>query len=144
MSRVTYTVLDIAQGLENTISAGLESTIYTYVAPSTMGSALPAVLIEPVTANFSQLMNRGGDVWEFLVYVIVSRADMDTAIEQLSNFLTGEGPDSIRRAIFDNRNLGIGDNVQAYVYGMHGYGGSFKWYNVPHVGAALLVRVHIN
>lgn len=139
-----YDLETICQGIADTITAGIEkSPFYTYVAPSEMGE-LPCALIEPVMADFMGAMGRGADTYDFIVYVIVSRGDLPTAVSQLSTLLSGDGPDSIRRAIFEGKHLGLGDHVTAFVYGMHNFGGKFPWYDIPHIGAQLLLRVIIN
>lgn len=143
MTTKPYTLQQLSQAILDTASAGLETAMNTYIMPSALGE-LPALAVEPMVANFTEAMNRGTDVWEFCLYVLVSANDFPTAVEQLSNFCTGDGPNSVRRALFDNPNIDLGKNVVAVVHGLHGYGGKFPWYGAAHVGAELLVRVYVS
>lgn len=134
---------EVRQGLASTISAGVSSPLYTYANIEEVQS-LPAALIEPSSGDFEVSMNRGSDFYDLNIFVLVSRADPKSAQTILDGFITGDGPDSIRRAIYDKDDLGIGPNVDATLRGMRGYGGSLEGYGVPHVGAVLQVRVLVS
>ena len=79
--------------------------------------------------------------WDFNVYVLTSRS-VDSAYGQelLDKLVSGAGEDSIRQILFENADLGL-DSTDAQCYALKGYGGSFDWAKVPHVGAVLKVTV---
>lgn len=136
-------ISDVRQGLADTISAGVTSPLYTYANVEEIQN-LPAALIEPASSDFEVSMNRGSDYVDFNVFVLVSRADPKSAQIVLDGFISGDGPDSIRRAIYDKDDLGLGPNVDATLHAMRGYGGSLESYGTVHIGAVLQVRVLIS
>lgn len=126
--------------LAQTIDANTSSELYIYDQVADVGH-LPAVLIEPTAADFQGAIARGLDVWMFNVFILVNRNDMNQSQAVLDSIITGDGPDSIRAALFANPFIGLEDGTQADVIGMKGYGGSFEWAAIPHIGAILQVRV---
>lgn len=146
MSAAPYLLTDITEGLLTTIKSGLSTPVSTYTLPDAVGNNLPAIAVEPVMSDFAVDFARGSDTWEFLVYVLVSVNHLPTAVKQLSQFVTGSGPDSVRQALWNHPDLGIGGTVpvQAVCHGMHAYAYKFPWYGTAHIGAALLVRVYVN
>lgn len=138
-----HTISELRQALADTITAGVAGPIYTYAAVEEMQN-LPAALIEPSSNDFVVAMQRGSDVYDFNVFVMVSRADPKSAQATLDGFVSGDGPASIRRAVYDKEDLGLGDDVSATVHSMKGYGGSLESYGVPHIGAVLQVRILVS
>ena len=71
---------------------------------------------------------------------------MRTASADLDDFLESAGPRSIREAIFNNPNLGLDEDevgtVQAFVSGVHEYGGGYRDARIDVIGAVLRVDVH--
>jgi len=136
------TLNEIRKKLAKVIEDGTDATVYAYPRITNKGE-LPAVMIEPVVADFMETMNRGSDEWFFTVYVLVKMSgDEDAAQDELDEFVTGVGPNSIRQIVWDNRELFKG--VTAFVYGMTDYGGSFKWGEAQHIGAKLKARVVVD
>lgn len=118
---------------------------YPYV---TSAVNLPAVLCMPGSnrrdneaGNFSLAMARGTESWTLQLIVLVPRTDDAASQKQLDGFLSKEGPNSIRQAIWDTPDLGLGD-VDAQVIGAFEYHGSYDMVRTPHAGAALIVKVH--
>ncbi|WP_146132526.1 hypothetical protein [Streptomyces solincola] len=103
---------------------------------------LPAIVVKPSTGDFTGAFQRGLDTWEFEVYVLVARQNSQTQQELLDEFLTGAGPNSIRRVVYENPTLGRSDVIDAMVKRMRGYGGTFQAAQVQHTGAILTVTVH--
>lgn len=136
-------ISDVRQGIADTISIGVSSPIYTYAFVEEVQN-LPAALIEPASADFEVAMSRGSVYFDFNIFVLVSRTDPKSAQATLDGFISGYGPDSIPRAIYDKDDLGLGPNVDATLHAMRGYGGSLESYGVPHLGAVLQVRVLIS
>lgn len=136
------TLSEIRAGLADTVrAAGIG--VYTYAQVRDKGH-LPAVVIEPIEADFDKAMQRGMDTWQFNLFVLVKGIDEDAAQRKLDSFVTGSGPNSIRQIIFENKHLGLGDEVNAHVYALKSYGGEFKWNKVEHIGAILKVTVHVD
>lgn len=139
------TLTEIRNGLANTINGKTSVYLNTYAFVPDTGN-LPALVIEPVSVMYEGAMGRHSDVWDFNVFVLISRNDMRSAQELLDALVAGSGPDSIRQIIEEHDDLGLGedDSVTASVYAMHGYGGAFEWAGTPHIGAIIKVRVLVD
>lgn len=107
-------------------------------------SNLPAVVVAPVSADFDVSMGRGVDTWQIDLFVLVSDSERGLAQNQLDGLVTGAGSSSIRQAIFQARDLGLGvtSGTDAHVSGMSSYGARFTMSNLGHVGAKLRLVVH--
>lgn len=135
---------ELRDGLANVVRLNTTAGIYTYAEVEARGN-FPAVVIEPHSADYNVSMARGTDSWDFNIFVLVRGADLPTAQRELDSFVTGSGDNSIRRAIFENQDLGLGDDVTgAHVYLMRGYGGAFEWAGTEHLGAILKARVYVS
>lgn len=134
-------LLSIREALKSTVDNKTQVELNVYDLVEDMG-ALPAVIIEPNTCDFDGAFGRGMDVWDFNVYVLVSRS-ASSAVGQrlLDKLISGEGPDSLRKILYENGDLGLEDGTTAHVYQLKAYGGAFDWAKVSHVGAVLKVRV---
>lgn len=99
----------------------------------------PAFMVVPRSTDFQKAFGRGLDSYAFDVIVLISRRDDDLAQIDLDPFITGGGSKSIRQAIFNARDLGIG--VDASVTGMADYGAAYTVGNTDYVGARLTVEV---
>lgn len=135
------TLVDICKGLEGVIERGVATKLFVYDYVKSTGD-LPAVIIVPDKADFMNAFGQGSDEWFFNVFVLVStKAGDRLAQNQLRALCDSHGPDSIRRAIADEPQLGATDLV-AFAYGLKGYSGKFQWNeNNPHVGALIQVKV---
>jgi hypothetical protein len=100
----------------------------------------PAVVAIPRKADFAGALQRGLDTWEFDLYVLVRRREGGYAQQELDQYITGNGPKSIRRALYEHPTLGLPD-TDAFVKGVDGYGGQFQVARIHHVGAILKVTV---
>jgi hypothetical protein len=131
----------IKQALADTIEEFVtaeELNVFPYI-PDLIQT--PAVCIDVHMAKFDGAMARGDDMWRFNVYVVVQRGDADNSQENLDGFLESAGPRSIREAIFTKPDLGL-DDCQAFVSGVHEYGGGYRDARIDVVGAILRVDVH--
>lgn len=133
------TLTQIRRALATTISDGVASEVFDYAHVADV-QQLPAVVIIPEEADFSGAFQRGLDEWKIDVYVLVPRTETVNAQEELDEYITGSGPESIRQVIYNNPTLGLAD-TDAYVLGVKGYGGEFQSARVPHIGAVLKVCV---
>lgn len=101
----------------------------------------PAVVVDPVDANFVAAMGRGTDTWEFDLHVVVSDAEETLGQIALDDYVTGAGPKSIRTAVWNDRDLGLA-HTDAHVSALVAYGVRFEQAPIQHVGATLRLVVH--
>lgn len=131
----------IKQALADTIEdhvSSKELNVFPYI-PDLIQT--PAVCIDVHMSKFDGAMMRGDDMWRFNVYIVVQRGDAENSQEELDDFLESAGPRSIREAIFNKPDLGL-DDCQAFVSGVHEYGGGYRDARIDVVGAILRVDVH--
>lgn len=128
----------LADTIEKHVSPAQEVNVFTYI-PDLIQT--PAVCIDPHMSKFDGAMARGDDMWRFNVYIVVQRGDAENSQDELDDFLESAGPRSIREAIFNSPDLGLGD-CQAFVSGVHEYGGGYRDARIDVVGAILRVDVH--
>jgi hypothetical protein len=131
----------IKRALADVIEAHVTSeelNVFTYI-PDLIQT--PAICIEPHMSKYDGSMSRGDDMWRFSVYIVVQRTDAEDSQDFLDGFLEGTGPRSIREAIYNNTDLGLPD-CQAFVTGMHEYGGGYRDARIDVIGAVLRVDVH--
>jgi hypothetical protein len=127
----------LADTIEGYVSSE-EINVFTYI-PDLIQT--PAVCIEPHMSKYDGAMSRGDDMWRFNVYIVVQRTDAEESQDYLDSFLEGSGPRSIREAIESKPDLGLSD-TQAFVTGMHEYGGGYRDARIDVIGAVLRVDVH--
>lgn len=132
----------VREALANIVFAAMpeDSNFYTYAQMNDKPTT-PCMIVEPFESDFQISFNRGTDCWYFMLYILCSRQDTPTAQLELDEYVSGDGPKSIRRIINDSEDLGLPD-TQAFVTGMKGYGGSFEANRTPMVGAVLTVKVN--
>jgi hypothetical protein len=131
----------IKQALADTIEEHITSeelNVFTYI-PDLIQT--PAVCIDVHMSKFDGAMARGDDMWRFNLYIVVQRGDAENSQSNLDDFLESAGPRSIREAIFNKPDLGL-DDCQAFVTGVHEYGGGYRDARIDVVGAVLRVDVH--
>lgn len=129
------------------VAAAEDIDLYCY--PYVKGSvSLPCVMVMPggggrdnKAGDFTMAMDRGTEKWSFQLLVLCARTDEDNGQQLLDQFIDKEGELSIRQALWETPDLGLGD-VDAMVTGVGEYHGQYDMVRVPHVGAALLVQVH--
>lgn len=138
---------EIRQGLIDTICNYVETDLFGFAYMEDV-KTLPAVLVKPggggrddKAADYTSTMGRGTEIWDFQLIVLCSRGHTAAGQRQLDEFISKTGPNSIRQAIWDKPDLGLGD-VDAMVRGVSDYGAEWKSANVENLGAAVLVKVH--
>lgn len=136
----------LKQALADTIESHVTSeelNVFTYI-PDLIQT--PAICIDVHTSKFDGAMARGDDMWRFNLYIVVQRSDAEESQSNLDDFLESTGPRSIREAIFNNPSLGVDEDqhgfVQAFVSGVHEYGGGYRDARIDVIGAVLRVDVH--
>jgi len=142
---------EIREGIADTVRDYVSSNgdIDLYAYPYVKGTVnLPAVLVMPggggrdnKAGDFVMSMNRGTEKWSFQLIVLCSRTDEDSGQQLLDQLIDKAGNMSIRQAIWQTPDLGLGD-VDAMITGVAEYHGQYEMVRTPHVGAALLLQVH--
>ena len=127
----------IRTALKDTIEAAVTDVQGYDTVPESIN--VPAVVVAPRTTDFGRAFGRGQDAYSFDVIVLVGRADDTLAQLALDPYVNGFGSSSIRQAIFNARDLGIG--VDASVTGMADYGATYTFGSIDYVGARLTVDV---
>jgi hypothetical protein len=145
------TLAQIREGLANTVRDYVNQSgeIDLYCYPYVSGKVnLPCAMVMPggggrdnKAGDFTMTMNRGTEKWSFQLIVLCSRTEEDSGQELLDKLIDKEGDFSIRQAVWNTPDLGIG-NCDAMITGVAEYHGDYQMVRVPHVGAALLVQVH--
>ena len=145
------TLQQIREALANTVSAHLNSDgqqdVYCY--PYVVSDAeLPCVIVMPggggrdnKAGDFTSTMARGTEIWHFQLICLTPRSDDEVAQKVLDEMIGKEGARSVRQAIWNTPTLGIAD-CDAMVTGVAEYHGQYDLARKPHIGAALLVKVH--
>lgn len=109
---------------------------------------VPAVVIMPsapstsaMACDFNGAFGRGLDTWHLDLYVLVARTESTLTQRALDQYVTGTGPKSIRRIIYESPDLGLSDGTDAHAEGILMYGGEFQTAKIPHVGAVVRLTV---
>lgn len=131
---------EICKAIATTIQNGVETTLfaYDYIPDDT---SYPAILVEPDVGGFANTLRVGDDQWEMKVYLLCGSAEQGFAQRQMTGYLDGWGPDSIRRAIYENNGLGLNDGTVAFVSRVS-HVGSFESAGTYAVGAEFTITVH--
>lgn len=129
----------IRDAIKATIDANVTGLRVYDTAPDIVN--LPALLVLPFDWDFDVVFGRGSDTWRFDLFVMCSRTVPRTGQDSLDSFITGGGPQSVRQAIFQHRDLGLTDGTEAHISGGSRYGGSFPAAGIDHIGAALRLVV---
>lgn len=102
---------------------------------------VPAVVVMPEDADFEVAMGRGLDAWNFDLLVLAGKADERTWQQRLDELVDGGGDKSIRKAVFQNKTLGLA-NTNAHISGMSGYGSQHTVGSFTYAGANLRLTVY--
>lgn len=137
MSSLANVKKALVETIENHVTSE-EVNVFSYI-PDLIQT--PAVCIDVHASKFDGAMARGDDMWRFNLYIVVQRGDAENSQDELDAFLESAGPRSIREAIFNNPDLGLND-CQAFVSGVHEYGGGYRDARIDVIGAILRVDVH--
>ena len=137
---------DIRTALRTTLRAAISGLNVYAEVPDV--NQLPAVVVLPsapststFACDFNGAFGRGLDTWHLDLYVLVSRQDAVLAQKALDDYVTGAGPKSIRRIIYEFPDLGLADGTDAHAEGILLYGGEFQTAKIPHIGAVVRLTV---
>lgn len=103
---------------------------------------VPAVIIQPTTADFDVAMGRGTDTWPLTLIVLVCRTDDKLAQRKLRPYVDGGGDKSLRKLFFLNKTLGLA-NTDAHISGMGSFNGQWEVGGYTYAGAALTLVVNV-
>lgn len=137
---------EIRAALKATFKANIPNlNVYAEVSDVTQ---VPAVVVMParpttgaLVCDFNGAFGRGLDTWNLELYVLVARTDAVLAQQALDQYVTGAGPKSVRRILYENSDLGLADGTDAHAEGVSAYDGAFETAGIPHVGAIVRVTV---
>lgn len=137
---------EIRTALKETLRTAIPGlNVYAEVPDVTQ---LPAVVVLPaattatgLACDFNGAFGRGLDTWHLDVYVLVARSESVLAQQALDQYVTGTGPKSVRRIVYESPTLGLADGTDAHVEGIRLYGGEFMTANIQHVGAVVRLTV---
>lgn len=104
---------------------------------------VPAMVVMPArdTADFNQSFGRGA-TWRFDLYLLVAKGEASVAQQALDQYLSDDGPRSIRRVFYENPDLGLPGKIDdAHCEGVRDYGGKFATARIDHVGAIVRLTV---
>lgn len=131
------TVGEVRTALGSTIRAAIpELNVYNKVPDVTQ---VPAVVIRPGKCDY---VVGGGACqdWAYELYVLVARTDTVIKQDQLDEYISATGANSVVAAIRATPGLGLSD-VDAVVTEMKSYGGSWDAARISHLGAQLNLRI---
>ncbi|MFJ4828396.1 hypothetical protein ACIP79_00420 [Streptomyces sp. NPDC088747] len=136
----------IRAALKETFKANISNlNVYSEVSDVTQ---VPAIVVMPsrpavggLVCDFNGAFGRGLDTWHLELFILVARTEATLAQKALDQFVTGGGPKSIRRIIYENPTLGLSDGTDAHAEGVSAYDGSFDTAGVSHVGAVVRLTV---
>ncbi|MFE0101157.1 hypothetical protein [Streptomyces sp. NPDC059009] len=139
---------EIRTGIKSVIKANISNlNVYSEVADV---AQVPAIVIMPaldhlsggMVCDYDGAFKRGMDTWHMDLSVLVARTETSLAQVELDKYISGTGPRSIRRVIYENSGLGLTDGTDAHASGVRLYGGKFNAAQIDHVGAVvrLIVR----
>lgn len=138
-------LFEIRTAIREAINAQIEGMI-VYDHPDEI-MEVPCIVVElspKDTADFKGAMGRGLDTWNFDLCVLVSTAgDTGIAHQELSEYISGAGPKSIREIFFELPSL-CDDGTDGFVDGIRDYGGKFQQAserNIAHLGAIVRLVV---
>lgn len=132
------TLKQVRAAFGTTIAANLGGfTVYHRVAANML---VPCLVVMPTAADYLVTFNRGGDMWDFNLHILVPSADDDVGQDLLDEYVAGTGPRSIVAIIHANKSLGLA-GTDAHISGMTGYSFRFEAVGTPHIGATLRAQV---
>jgi hypothetical protein len=115
------TLKEIRLAVKDTIETGI-SGLKCYDKVPENALVLPAVIVEPDRASFTEAMARGTDRYDFTLIMLVGYNHLETAQDNLDPYVTGYGEKSLRQCIWNKKDLGLDGAVNAHISQMYDYG----------------------
>lgn len=133
------TFAEIREAVKTVVeNAGIDLKVYPRVPGTATSRAL--VVVPAVPTDFNVAMGRGTDTWQIDLVLVMSAADLSVAQGHLDTYVDGGGTHSIRKLIFDNRDLGLTD-TNAHVSSLIAYGETVNA-GYDNISATLRMVVH--
>ena len=133
------TLAEIRDGLKTTV--GNISGLRCYDTVPDNAINFPVAIFIPTEIQFDLAMQRGTDLYTFDVLIAVQRADSRTAQDKLHGYITGQGANSVRQTIFNNRTLGLSD-TDARTVSVSNISADVSVNGIDAIGANIEVQVY--
>lgn len=133
------TLAEIRDGLKTTV--GNISGLRCYDTVPDNAINFPVAIFIPTEIQFDLAMQRGTDLYTFDVLIAVQRADSRTAQDKLHGYITGQGANSVRQTIFNNRTLGLSD-TDARAVSVSNVSADVSVNGIDAIGANIEVQVY--
>ena len=133
------TLAEIRDGLKTTV--GNISGLRCYDTVPDNAINFPVAIFIPTDIEFDLAMQRGTDLYTFDLLVAVQRADSRTAQDKLHGYITGQGANSVRQTIFNNRTLGLSD-TDARAVSVSNVSADVSVNGIDAIGANIEVQVY--
>ena len=133
------TLAEIRDGLKTTV--GNISGLRCYDTVPDNAINFPVAIFIPTEIQFDLAMQRGTDLYTFDVLIAVQRADSRTAQDKLHGYITGQGSNSVRQTIFNNRTLGLSD-TDARAVSVSNVSADVSVNGIDAIGANIEVQVY--
>jgi len=133
------TLAEIRDGLKTTV--GNISGLRCYDTVPDNAINFPVAIFIPTEIQFDLAMQRGTDLYTFDVLIAVQRADSRTAQDKLHGYITGQGANSVRQTIFNNRTLGLPD-TDARAVSVSNVSADVSVNGIDAIGANIEVQVY--
>ena len=133
------TLAEIRDGLKTTV--GNISGLRCYDTVPDNAINFPVAIFIPTEIQFDLAMQRGTDLYTFDMLVAVQRADSRTAQDKLHGYITGQGSNSVRQTIFNNRTLGLSD-TDARTVSVSNISADVSVNGIDAIGANIEVQVY--
>lgn len=131
------TVSQVRTAIAATVRAVVPDMVCYHAVPDVM--QVPALVVRPGKCDYVVGMGHCQD-WTYELYVLVTRTEATANQDQLDQYISALGSNSVVAALRATPGLGLAD-VDATVLSMSSYGGSWESARVPHIGAQLTLRV---
>ena len=133
------TLAEIRDGLKTTVGNITGLRCYDTVPDNAIN--FPVAIFIPTEIEFDLAMQRGTDLYTFDVLIAVQRADSRTAQDKLHGYITGQGSNSVRQTIFNNRTLGLSD-TDARTVSVSNISADVSVNGIDAIGANIEVQVY--
>lgn len=136
---MTSSLSDIRAALAKTM-VGLGLQVYPRIVDVVNGPAVVIDMAQKTSIEFTGAMAMGGDTYHFDFLILVQNVDIINAQTILDQYVTGQGPKSIREAVFQ----GIGlEDVDGMALSVSAYGSEPVVASIKMIGALMRVVVTV-
>lgn len=137
------TISAVCRALSDTVKNAVNEAGQTFYGYEDVPdqSQYPCILVEPDGADYLTSFGQSTDQWILRAFVICSR-EPNASVGQrlLKQLVTGWGPISIPKIIYENSSLGL-PGTTAVAMSMGAFGADFESNQLTSVGAILTIKV---